>query len=458
MTDDPPSFDELNSVKQQYEAELLEKPGVKSVGIGIDAIVIGLEDDPDALASAHNIALPNRLEGVPVTYDVIGDITPEHPDTLDLAANSAIEGLPSRTGHVDPIPAGVSISHEAVSAGTSGFILTGGGDQYLASNNHVLAASNDGAAGDLIHQPGTIHDGEPVGELEAYHPIEDGTSVDLAWMTPHDVGIETDIVGVHGPYGDVYNPRPGDELVASGITTGVSSGLVRQIDATVDVNFGDDLGTVRLTEQVITTSMSSPGDSGSPVLYDGRPAGMIFAGSDSVSVLMTAANIEAESGMTIATADEPAAVDPESSMWTFQARPDPYSRYEMGVYDGDTYHLEIDQGFRNHRTESVRAMHIDTAEIQHANSEEERELAYEQRDYARQWLREAVDDHDGRWPLLIRTEQAEGKYGRWIAEVYNRSGESLEAAIIDEFGDDYLKADYSREELQNRFDNLAESL
>lgn len=456
MTDDTPTFDELSAVKNRHEDDLMGLEGVQSVGIGIDAIVVGVRDDPDQLAAEHGVALPQEIDNIPIEYDVIGEISAE--PTVLTGRESAADAIPTRTDKVEPIPAGVSISHKDVTAGTSSFVLESGTEEFLASNNHVLAASGAGDIGDNIHQPGTMHHGTPAGELMGYAYLEDGATTDLAWAKiTDDIGISTDIVGVEGPYGEIYDPRPGDELVASGITTGVTSGLVRQIDATVDVNYGD-AGVIRLREQVITESLSAPGDSGSPVLYEGQPAGMVFAGSDTVSVIMTAANIEQSSGMRIKTTDQPAAAALEDAMWTFQARPDPTSRYEMGVYDGDTYHLVFDQGFRTMRAESVRAMHIDTAEIQMANSDYERSQALAQRDFVREWMRDAEEYHDGEWPLLVRTEQSTGKYGRWLCHVYNRREESLEAALIDEFGDEYLAEDVSRDELQTRFARLAEDL
>lgn len=148
----------------------------------------------------------------------------------------------------------------------------------------------------------------------------------------------------------------------------------------------------------------------------------------------------------------------EDAIWTYRAKPDPESPYEMSVYDGDTYHIRVDQGFRGHRDESLRAWHIDTAEINTARSDDEKELAYEQRDFARQWIQQRVEGHDGEWPLIVRTGKEQGKYGRWLTMVFDHEGNSLEEDIIAEYGEEYLREEFSREDLQHRFDDLSERL
>ena len=59
------------------------------------------------------------------------------------------------------IPAGVSIGHYAVTAGTLGAVVfdNNTGEPLILSNNHVLANSNQGAIGDAILQPGTTDHG-----------------------------------------------------------------------------------------------------------------------------------------------------------------------------------------------------------------------------------------------------------------------------------------------------------
>lgn len=135
------------------------------------------------------------------------------------------------------------------------------------------------------------------------------------------------------------------------------------------------------------------------------------------------------------------------ALWTFQARPDPNSPYDTGVVDGDTYHILLDQGFRTHRAESLRAWHLDTAELRGDSLEKGRE----HRQFAIDWISDAVSQHDGQWPLIVHTGQSTGAYGRWLCMVFDHRGNSLEADLIDEFGPDYLRDDASEDELHHRF-------
>ena len=65
----------IKEVKEQYEVQLLQLPGVVSVGIGRDdngkpAIVVGLERSNPATEAQ----LPHRLEGYPVVLTIVGQI------------------------------------------------------------------------------------------------------------------------------------------------------------------------------------------------------------------------------------------------------------------------------------------------------------------------------------------------------------------------------------------------
>jgi len=65
----------IKDVKAKYEAQLLQLPGVVSVGIGRDengqaAIIIGLESPNPETESK----LPTNLEGYPVKVRIVGEI------------------------------------------------------------------------------------------------------------------------------------------------------------------------------------------------------------------------------------------------------------------------------------------------------------------------------------------------------------------------------------------------
>jgi len=65
----------INSVKTKHEPGLMAKPGVVSVGIGLDdkgqsAIIIGVESQ-DKL---NKLTLPEALDGYPVKVQITGTI------------------------------------------------------------------------------------------------------------------------------------------------------------------------------------------------------------------------------------------------------------------------------------------------------------------------------------------------------------------------------------------------
>jgi hypothetical protein len=66
---------DIQSVKARHAAELMERPGVVSVGIGMGsggqpAIIIGIERDDPSIKNT----LPMEIEGHPVEIQVIGSI------------------------------------------------------------------------------------------------------------------------------------------------------------------------------------------------------------------------------------------------------------------------------------------------------------------------------------------------------------------------------------------------
>ncbi|MGH2570536.1 MAG: hypothetical protein ACRDGR_04880, partial [bacterium] len=65
------------------------------------------------------------------------------------------------TQRLRPAPSGISIGHIDITAGTLGGLVRDKetGNVVILSNNHVMAASNDGTIGDPILQPGPADGG-----------------------------------------------------------------------------------------------------------------------------------------------------------------------------------------------------------------------------------------------------------------------------------------------------------
>jgi hypothetical protein len=73
------------------------------------------------------------------------------------------------------------------------------------------------------------------------------------------------------------------KVYKSGRSTGVSEGLITQVDVTVNVQYG--VRTARYVNQIMLTPLSERGDSGALVVNKSRAAvGLIYSGSDLISV------------------------------------------------------------------------------------------------------------------------------------------------------------------------------
>lgn len=179
-----------------------------------------------------------------------------------------------------------------------------------SGNSRVNEASFD----EEIWQPSPYDDGtadDAVGTLAGYVPVKDGMTVDLAART---VDPEQEVVSYHNlsdsfPSGvkrDGWKNLLGTTLQKTGRTTGVSSGTVIGTSATVNVNYGEDHGQIKLRDQIITTAMSKGGDSGSPVFEksSGTLVGELFAGSSMATISYKASNMESEFGIEVLT-EEP---------------------------------------------------------------------------------------------------------------------------------------------------------
>ena len=77
----------------------------------------------------------------------------------------------------------------------------------------------------------------------------------------------------------------GMTVVKSGRTTGMTSGIVNVLDATVTVGYGESR-TAAFENQIVTTPMSEGGDSGSLMLESGSglAVGLLFGGSSQATL------------------------------------------------------------------------------------------------------------------------------------------------------------------------------
>lgn len=218
---------------------------------------------------------------------------------------------PGLRRRIRPAQGGFSVGHFRITAGTLGTccydlqpfpaIPT---SYYILSNNHVLANSNDARPGDPILQPGPAdggnHPGDTIARLSRFVPIR-YISGDSAPCNFVDAAIaEGDLQDLDrkvfwgGHVKHLYSaPNVGDVVQKTGRTTGFTTGEVTHVNGTVNVNYGGGR-IARFCRQIITTHMSSPGDSGSLVTnLDEGAVGLLFAGSATHTIVNNISLVQA---------------------------------------------------------------------------------------------------------------------------------------------------------------------
>jgi hypothetical protein len=259
------------------------------------------------------------------------DIVPREIDgvSTDVIQVGQIRAHPARTDRWRPALGGVSIGHVDVTAGTLGVVVRdrASGRRLVLSNNHVLANSNQAEIGDSILQPGradggtvaedvfatllracpiAFTSGPPTCSLALAYASFGNTIAKLAgskhrieatWSDPQAVNRvdaavaqplqDQDLLDEIYEIGLIKGSMPaelGMNVRKSGRTTGLTNGQIIVLDATVKVQYG--ARTAQFEDQIVSTAMSQPGDSGS-LLVAGEAllaVGLLFAGSDQATI------------------------------------------------------------------------------------------------------------------------------------------------------------------------------
>ncbi len=316
----------IQSLKQRYITDLLSRRNVVACGIGYKvregvqtrelSLVVSVTHKVHPSALTPEDLIPAQVEGVPT-------------DVVELGVLRAFQGPRDRWRPV--VPPGVSIGHVHITAGTFGCLVRRGSELFILSNNHVLADVNKGNPGDPILQPGPADGGtagDAIATLEEFVPLDFGTTepecriatllatglnklaelsgsrhrlepvqqtpgvnrVDAALARPLSTDlVRPDILDIGIPTG-IGEATLGMNVQKSGRTTGHTTGMITQIDATVRIDY---YGPSALFEgQLIASPMSQPGDSGSAVLdEDRRVVGLLFAGSDAATIINPIADV-----------------------------------------------------------------------------------------------------------------------------------------------------------------------
>lgn len=314
---------DVTRAKEEHKETLLAMPNVVGVGVGFKVEGRTKTSELSVVALVRQKIPQAGLKPEAVVPRQVGGVSTDVIEVGDLRAQQA------PTERWRPAPGGVSIGHVRVTAGTLGCMVRArSGVRLVLSNNHVLANSNDANPGDVILQPGAVDGGrEPEDAfalLERFCPIEfseaPGTCsvaravvdvgnalarlvgsrhrLETTWNNPQavnlvdaavarpldDRSLRDDILGI-GPITGTVAAQLGMQVRKSGRTTGLTTGEISVLNTTVSVGYGPGR-TAQFEDQIVSTPMSSPGDSGSLLVSAEAPlaVALLFAGSDQATI------------------------------------------------------------------------------------------------------------------------------------------------------------------------------
>ncbi len=184
------------------------------------------------------------------------------------------------------------------------------GIQYILSNNHVLAKSNKGIIGQRISQPGLIDTGcspipdDVVANLSNFVPIsftsKNKVDAAIAKVRKDCLDPDSNLVNCVDPTGQILGigelsnftviPTLNMRVKKYGRTTGLTSGTILAVDATIFVIYNKTCGIGQKVAKFVNQirigdrGFSMSGDSGSIIVEDcstyPRAVGLLFAGNN----------------------------------------------------------------------------------------------------------------------------------------------------------------------------------
>jgi hypothetical protein len=194
-----------------------------------------------------------------------------------------------------PVRIGCSVGHYEVTAGTLGAFVKDRqtGKLQILSNNHVLAAENQGKIGDDILQPGKYDNGvnpkDAIARLTRFVPIDfsgansvDGAISDLTDTSQFDARSLDRRGKLAG--GGTAPLTYAEKVYKVGRTTGLTEGVVTAVEVdNISVTYDQSTATFDSQIEVRSTgnnSFAAGGDSGSLVFDERNLAiGLIFGGT-----------------------------------------------------------------------------------------------------------------------------------------------------------------------------------
>ena len=184
-------------------------------------------------------------------------------------------------------------------SGTLGALITDGTNQYILSNNHVLARSGQAVVGEDVSQPGLIDTNCNIATVVADFtgaPLLGPSNVDaaVAQLRPGLMDSTGFIEDIGVPSSTIVNASVNMSVAKSGRTTGFTTGSITSINTSVSVQYtascgGGKKSTISFSNQIVITpgTFSAGGDSGSLIVTNNashNPVGLLFAGSSSATI------------------------------------------------------------------------------------------------------------------------------------------------------------------------------
>lgn len=325
----------LDKVHEVAIDEIMPRGNVLGIGAGVKwkngvptgepaLLILVSQKLPKDLLSRKDL-IPAKFQDAQTDVLEIGNVFAAPEDPSDGSTSGPREQsaeAQSLTGKVRAARGGYSVGHKNITAGTIATcvykILPGGSTNppshglgvptkyYILSNNHVLANSNNASLGDAVLQPGPIDGGndpaDRIARLSEYVPITFDPAVPLS---QHQNLVDAAIA--EGNFADLdrevfwsgqvrgWRPRSnvsvGTLVKKTGRTTNFTTGRITAINVTVDVGYGGGR-TARFRDQIITTPLSSPGDSGSLIMtLDNVAVGLLYAGSSQATIANQIENV-----------------------------------------------------------------------------------------------------------------------------------------------------------------------
>lgn len=296
---------ELLNAKMRVEEILLSNTGSYS-GVGVhlsdDTVTVYLRDTTEqAKKKAYDLLGSRKADGHEITFIHSGNIV-------------ALQCPTSHTVYSRPLCGGSSIGSGLVGAGTLATVCYDKNtkEKRLLSNNHVLSNSSsvqnqNAHAGDIIYAPGCLDSNGCmyiIGRLDRYVPMDEQATnfVDCAIAIPDNINdVSDEIIGI-GKLNGYKEPTENLSVRKSGRTTGITSGTINDIFASIEVDYGGRI--IKFTNCIVTSNMASAGDSGSCLIDDNNNAvGLLFAGSDTLTVHNRITYVMDQLGILMTTSD-----------------------------------------------------------------------------------------------------------------------------------------------------------